>query len=245
MSEIPPPAPQPVEAAPEDSIGERIAARRHSKGLTHDGLAKLTKMLDRQGGTGISRTTIRGYEVGLYKPGTRELRLLSQTLEVSPSWLIFGDAAEAPQPGASGGADSMPLGELQKFVIALPLLQGLDPEQRQVVYTVLHSLARMKLGETEYRGHVIAMGELGGVLADAWTDLREGRLDLKDPKRFEELMEAYQKHVASRIRTELGVDVGSLSGKLVKAVAGEGPIFKAPSPDPSPAPAPAGPESTA
>ncbi|WP_230678970.1 hypothetical protein, partial [Streptococcus pneumoniae] len=57
-----------IGTSPEDQIGARIAQRRTAKGLNHDGLSKLTKLLDLPTNNGISRTTIRGYEVNLYKP---------------------------------------------------------------------------------------------------------------------------------------------------------------------------------
>lgn len=200
--------------SPEDSIGERIEARRKLKGLTHDGLAKLTKLLDKAGGTGISRTTIRGYEHGLYKPGTRELRLLSQALEVTPTWLIFG-TAEPAEDGAhrTPGLDAPPPTELQKFLIALPLLQLLEPSERQVVYDVLHSLAKMKAGETAYRGHVISMSEVGAFLGDVWSDLKDGRT--LDQDQLQNLAKALQEHVKSRLEREAGLDLKTLmSGAL-------------------------------
>ncbi len=40
--------------------------------------------------TGISRTVLQGYLKGRYKPGARELRLLSQALDCSPNRLLFG-----------------------------------------------------------------------------------------------------------------------------------------------------------
>lgn len=162
--------------------------------------------MDRVGGTGISRTTIRGYEVGMYKPGTRELRLLSEALEVTPTWLIFG----APEEAVAGGRDGIkveasPVTELQKFLMALPLLHLLEPRERQVVYDVLHSLARMKAGETIYRGHVISMAEVGGLLGDLWADLREGRGP--DEQHTKEYVAAFQQHILGRLQTELGPDL--------------------------------------
>lgn len=211
MSEKTPPNPLIQDDAPEEGLGKRVAERRNAKGLTHDGLAKLTKLLDRKGGTGISRTTIRGYEIGLYKPGTRELRLLSQALEVSPNWLIFGGEHESSQPGqVDGNAKSLPLTELQKFLTALVLLRKLDPSDRQIVYDVLHSFARHRMGETRYRADVIAMSEISGLMGDAWEDAKEegGKWDTAS---MTKLMEAHGPYIRQTIQEQLGVDLDNLA----------------------------------
>lgn len=190
--------------APEDQIGARIAERRLSKNLTHDGLAKLTRLFDapESSKSGISRTTIRGYEVGMYKPGTREIRLLSQALEVSPTWLIFGnsgeDRADAPSPGASAAQEQT---GLQKALIAGKLLLAIDAGERELLYKLLHSMARLKLGETEYRSAVISPLEVGGLLSDMWSDMREGAE--VDADRLQEFLKAYQPDLESLLGSVL------------------------------------------
>jgi transcriptional regulator with XRE-family HTH domain len=209
------PVPAPAaggEEAPEDQIGVRIAERRLAKGLTHDGLAKLTKLLDRPTQSGISRTTIRGYEVGLYKPGTRELRLLSQALEVSPTWLIFGGTLDASAGVIGAGAEaSLPQTELQKFIVALTLLRAIEPGDRQVVYDVLHALARHKCGETAYRAAVITYREMGALLGDYWADLKEHRQ--VDQAKMQQLAEAYKPHIDAILERELGMKLSDLQPK--------------------------------
>lgn len=177
-------------AAPEDQIGARIAQKRLAKGLNHDGLSKLTKLFDVQMKNGISRTTIRGYEVGLYKPGTREIRLLCEALEVSPNWLIFGGVDEADVAVDSHKTIASPAtNELQKFIVALFLLHNIEAADRDVVYNVLHSLARLKMGENEYRAGILPISELGGILMDAFDDTKEG--GSIDQEKLQELVKAY------------------------------------------------------
>jgi transcriptional regulator with XRE-family HTH domain len=186
----PSPTPGASHEAPEDQIGPRIASRRTSKGLNHDGLSKLTKLFDLPSKAGISRTTIRGYEIGLYKPGTRELRLLSQALEVTPTWLIFGGSEESAATDADpNGPQATPQSEVQKFLVALHLLRALDPRDRDVVYDVLHTISRHKHGEGEYRAGIYGTAEIGGLLVDIWNDAKEtGKFD---QERFQELITAY------------------------------------------------------
>lgn len=65
----------------EDGIGHRIKAARESKSLSQSDVHRVT---------GISRMVLSKYEAGQNKPGTRELRLLCDALDVSPNYLIYG-----------------------------------------------------------------------------------------------------------------------------------------------------------
>lgn len=201
-------------SAPEDQIGLRIAEKRLSKNLTHDGLAKLTKLFDEPGNSksGISRTTIRGYEVGLYKPGTRELRLLSQALEVSPTWLIFGGPEQSASIStAIEQGHKLEQTEIQKFFVALHLLRALDPAERDLLYGMLHGLAKLKVGETEYRAAVLAHQEFGALLSDLWSDLKDG--DEPDQERLQQIISAYTPLLEELVQKNLGRSITSLLPK--------------------------------
>ena len=80
---------------PESEIGNRIKTRRKTLDLTVDELAALTALFDHEAkyaeGSGISRATLYSYESKGTKPGTRELRILCEALNISPSFLIFGE----------------------------------------------------------------------------------------------------------------------------------------------------------
>lgn len=65
----------------EGGIGIRLKAAREAKGISQS---------DLHAKTGLSRTVLINYEAGRHKPGTRELRLLCDALEVSPNYLIYG-----------------------------------------------------------------------------------------------------------------------------------------------------------
>lgn len=75
---------------PENGIGQRIEYQRRAQTLTQGQLADLTKQADTTG-KGLSRGVISLYELGINRPGIKEVRLLCEVLRVSPSYLIYGD----------------------------------------------------------------------------------------------------------------------------------------------------------
>ncbi|BCM23827.1 helix-turn-helix domain-containing protein [Methyloradius palustris] len=77
---------------PEDTIGVRIKARRNELALNVEELARLTQQYDYgDEKKGISASMLRRYEYeDGSKPGTREIRLLCDALDVSADWLIRG-----------------------------------------------------------------------------------------------------------------------------------------------------------
>lgn len=207
----PTPGTDPIQSSvmPEDGIGQRIAQKRLLKGLNHDGLAKLTKLMDQPSSMGISRTTIRGYELDISKPGTRELRLLSQALETTPNWLIYGGADDDSSIGQSIVArQSEQLTELQKFLTAAHLLRSIEPADRDVVYGVLHAIARHKHGENVYRAGIIPINELGALLEDLWNDLKSGHK--VDQEKMQEIVKAYGPYLDAIAEKETGKKIADL-----------------------------------
>lgn len=86
------PARQPgrLNTAPENDLGKRLHETRESMRLTQGDLANLTKSLDADE-KGISRAVISLYEAGTNRPSPREIRLLCESLRVTPNYLIYGD----------------------------------------------------------------------------------------------------------------------------------------------------------
>ncbi len=64
-----------------DSLAVELRQAREHKALTLSDLNRLT---------GISRTSLHGYESGRSKPGAKELLKLCQVLEVTPNRLLLG-----------------------------------------------------------------------------------------------------------------------------------------------------------
>lgn len=75
---------------PENELGKRLEYERRAKSLTQGELAALTKLADRSK-KGLSRGVISLYELGTNRPGPKEIRLLCETLRITPSYLIYGD----------------------------------------------------------------------------------------------------------------------------------------------------------
>lgn len=74
---------------PELELGQRLQEAREASKLTQGELAELTKQADSEG-KGISRAVLSFYETGKSRPSPRELRMLCESLRVSPSQLIYG-----------------------------------------------------------------------------------------------------------------------------------------------------------
>lgn len=171
--------------APEESFPARLAALRTEKSLRHDSLSELTKHVDPQK-RGIARTTLRGYELGVTKPGIRELRILSQALEVSTNRLIFG--AENIDSNSTQGNLSVVsktvLGKNQQDIVQivcfLVSLYRLGEQERETVYRVASSLASVKLGEVEYRKLMDATSEVVDTFIDAHSDALSGGVHLSN-----------------------------------------------------------------
>ncbi|MDD2894106.1 MAG: helix-turn-helix transcriptional regulator [Halothiobacillaceae bacterium] len=173
-----------IEAAPEDNFPKKLAELRESRGLRHDSLSELTKHADPQK-RGIARTTLRGYELGITKPGIRELRILSQALGVSINRLVFGvdfspadNVAGSPSVKNSTilGAHDEDFIKLSRFVVAM---FNVGEQERDTVYRVAAGLAAAKLGEVEYRKLMDATQEFVETMIDASEDGKEGG---KDPQ---------------------------------------------------------------
>lgn len=158
---------------PEDQLGDRLRAKRAELRLTHDGLSELTKIADVEG-RGIARTSIRGYELGTYKPGAREIRILSVALKVSPSWLLLGGEEEAcppvTPPAAGRGASKTRWAD-----VAMPMLaySQLGVVERKQVCDLIETLYRIQVGEIKFRPMKAFVEDFVDTVQDAIRDSRE------------------------------------------------------------------------
>lgn len=168
---------------PEDGIGDRIRIIRESKKLSHDGLSSLTKICDLEK-KGISRTTIRGYELGTFKPGTREIRVLSEALEVSPSFLIIGapdSDKDFEKTDANSQDQSKPIFSFGKGVQTVWAFLELASEDKEIVRQLVLTLVRHKIGEVEFRKLDGVSTELGELIDDMIRDHKDGAAFDLDP----------------------------------------------------------------
>jgi transcriptional regulator with XRE-family HTH domain len=91
---------------PESLLGKRIKAARAHYNLSAEALSRLSKLADTDG-RGVSPPSISRYEAGEAMPGARELRLLCDSLEVSPHWLLYGQVPSGVTPFEQGLLDAM------------------------------------------------------------------------------------------------------------------------------------------
>lgn len=89
--------------------------------------------------TGISRTVLLAYTRGTYAPGARELKLLCDNLDVTPSVLLYGPNPVATTPYRLGDLQVSEGGlELMAFVV---LLSTLTAVERQSLLTLAESIS--------------------------------------------------------------------------------------------------------
>lgn len=134
-----------ADTAPEDGIGSRIRAAREARGWSQVALATRSKMMDSKG-QGVSRTGLVGYEAGTTKPGAREIRILSETLLVTPNWLIFG----ADNPAHESAQASMEAVRKADLVAAIRLalaISVLKTHERSAFQSLVLSMAGRELGD--------------------------------------------------------------------------------------------------
>jgi transcriptional regulator with XRE-family HTH domain len=165
--------PNPVgQVLPEDLLGARIKEVRATLGLTHDGLSDLTKVVDQER-RGISRTSIRGYELGTYKPGARELRILSLALNKSPDWLLFGGSYTDGATNRKVNANAVE--RPRWFDIAMPLLcySQLKPSEGRQIRELVETLYRLQSGEVRFRSMKSFVEDFVDTIQDAARDLQE------------------------------------------------------------------------
>jgi len=171
--------------APEEGFPERLAALRDEKGLKHDSLSELTKHVDPQK-KGIARTTLRGYELGVTKPGIRELRVLSQALGVSINKLVFGteNFSSTIVQGQLPAGQKTVLGKKQEdiveFICFIVALYRMGNQDRDAVYHVASSLAAARLGEVEYRKLMDATRDIVETFIDAHSDALSGGVQFSE-----------------------------------------------------------------
>lgn len=126
---------------PENELGKRLEYQRQAKGLTQDQLATLTKQADKDG-KGLSRGVISLYELGINRPGIKEIRLLCEVLRVSPSYFIYGDDdpfdIKANSLHHGGVAESEP----EFLARAVYCLRYLEPEQSITLVQIMIGMLR-------------------------------------------------------------------------------------------------------
>lgn len=111
---------------PENDFGMRLEFQRRANSFTQEQLANLTKKADKLG-KGLSRSTISLYELGINRPGVKEIRLLCEVLRISPSYLIYGDEHPFQQTVNLTHFDGVANSKPEYFARMVYCLWRLDP----------------------------------------------------------------------------------------------------------------------
>lgn len=125
-----------------DIVAIELRRAREAKGISHSELHRKT---------GISRTVLFGYETGRTKPGAKELRLLSESLGVSPNRLLFGtDEPFKPQTGIRALAKlrNSPISLIIGMMLFPAAFSVLDDDQIESLLTILSSMVESRDRET-------------------------------------------------------------------------------------------------
>lgn len=181
-----------IEPAPTlDGLAIRLRQARERKNFS---LADLLKK------TGISRTALHGYEAGKAKPGAREIKLLSETLEISPNWLIFG--TEEPFKKRDGLRSLVkmrgnPAAMIMMSSLALPvLIASFDEDQLEALLVLISTMLEAR-NKDAYR-QVSAYAEVFAELVGSGTpeEMAAFSSAASDPKKMEEIQEKIQERLA-------------------------------------------------
>lgn len=126
-------------AEPEKEFGVRLARVRESRELSQEQLSQMTKAHD-AAGEGISRAVVSMYERGRNRPSTRELRILCDTLTITPSELLYGDSA--PFDIDRWQVIDRRGGDARYFARWLYLFAGIDSTMQVAIYELVLGITR-------------------------------------------------------------------------------------------------------
>lgn len=210
--------------APEFAIGQRIREAREARSLTQQAVSARSKWVDPEK-KGISRTALIGYEAGTSRPGTRELRILCETLGVTPNVLVFG--SEHPFKAthvAREGLDKVG-GTLSEVVQIAFVLGALKGHEKDALLSLALSLAGRQLGDLRVSGlRAIAAMVAPAVAAELERQLPDDhKLDIQSAP-LEKLVDLLSRGVGSNIGNKLTFEGEELTGGT----------WQYPDPDPDP-----------
>lgn len=86
---------------PESRFGDRMKDARLQLDLSVEALSRLAKSYDFFEGKGISPPTLGRYEANETLPSLRELRLISESLDVPVEWLVHGSLSDSKESAQS------------------------------------------------------------------------------------------------------------------------------------------------
>ncbi|MFZ6798831.1 helix-turn-helix domain-containing protein [Undibacterium sp. Di24W] len=142
---------------PELHLGQRIQRAREAKNLTQGELSELTKQVDREG-KGLSRAVISFYEANKNKPGPKEIRWLSETLSVSPSYLICGGEDTFSRFNVDSRAFGLGSTYTEYLANLVYMFDFLDMNHKIAVFDIMRDLLALKIKgfDSDRREHAVS-----------------------------------------------------------------------------------------
>lgn len=142
-------------------IGRRLVAAREGLGYSQHAVHTRSKWHDPEE-KGISRSVLSMYETGVNRPGAREIRILCETLKITPNWLLFG--SEAPAKALQASMEFLRGDELSISVRLAFAMLALAPEERNSLASLVFALVDRRLGD-------LKLSALMGMANDVRDDL--------------------------------------------------------------------------
>jgi transcriptional regulator with XRE-family HTH domain len=151
------------------AIGRRIRDARDAKCLTQQQVSVRSKMVDADE-KGVSRTALIGYEAGTSRPGARELRILCETLHVTPNFLIYG--SEHPFQASHAALEGLRTKRraLHKALQVAFVVMALKDHEKDALMSLALSLGGHQLGDERLSG---LRGMAGLIAPDLIEKIRE------------------------------------------------------------------------
>lgn len=151
------------------NVGEQITHAMKRRGMTVSDLHKAT---------GISRTVLLAYTRGNYAPGARELKLLCEHLETTPTVLLFGRNEIKSSPYKIGDIALSSQGAL--VVTCLVFIGQLTQREQEAVLTLIESLVEARdpqaHGQMVDVVRVLLESEAGHMLSSQLEQIVEGAM---------------------------------------------------------------------
>lgn len=174
-----------------DIIAIELRRAREAKGFTHTDLHRKT---------GISRSVLFGYETGRTKPGAKEIRLLSEALQVNPNRLLFGnDEPFKPRTGLRSLAKlrNSHMGVIAATIIVPVVFATLDDDQLESLLVLLASLVEAR--DKDAANKITAFAEVMGDIVGDGSPAAMSTLAEKssDPEFMESLTKRMEEKLAS------------------------------------------------
>lgn len=182
------------------AIGRRIRDARDAKGLTQQHVSVRSKLVDSDE-KGVSRTALIGYEAGTSRPGARELRILCETLHVTPNFLIYG--SEHPFQTSHAALEGLRTKSraLHKALQVAFVVMSLKDHEKDALMSLALSLGGHQLGDERLSG----LRGMAGLIAPDLIEKIKQSVDLT-PEQFDAMSLA---EIAQHLSRGVSMNIGT------------------------------------